>query len=53
MSIAGYLGITFMCLAYAMLMWALCIIAGEADRQMEEEFNKNCKYWKTTYGGDK
>ena len=49
MSLAGYLGIGFMCIAYAGLMWCLCITASKADDIMEQEFKKNCNYWRTQY----
>lgn len=49
MSIAGYLGIGFMYIAYTVLMWALCETASKADDIMEQEFKKNCNYWRTQY----
>ena len=49
MSIAGYLGIGFMYIAYTVLMWALCDTASKADDIMEQEFKKNCNYWRTQY----
>ena len=45
MSLAGYLGIGFMCIAYAGLMWCLCITASKADDIMEQEARE---YWRTT-----
>ena len=45
MSIAGYLGIVFFYIAIALIFYGL----SEADSQEQNEFRKNCAYWRTTY----
>ena len=42
-------GIGFMYIAYTVLMWALCETASKADDLIEQEFKKNCNYWRTQY----
>ena len=52
MSIAGYLGIGFMYIAYTVLMWALCETASKADDIMEKQYKKVQSYeefWHTEY----
>ena len=54
--IGSYLGISFFYIAFALIVYALMDTASKADDIMEQEFNKNCNYWRTQYnckGDDK
>ena len=47
MSIAYILSFIFFYVALALIFYSLCITS-EVDDMMEEEFKKNCEYWRTT-----
>lgn len=47
--IASYLGISFFYIAFALIVYALMDTASKADDIMEQEFKKNCNYWRTQY----
>lgn len=42
--LALYLGIGFMCIACAGIMWCCCIIASETDDYMEKQYKKVQSY---------
>ena len=46
---ASYLGISFFYIAFALIVYALMDTASKADDIMEQEFKKNCNYWRTQY----
>ena len=47
--IGSYLGISFFYIAFALIVYALMDTASKADDIMEQEFKKNCNYWRTQY----
>ena len=47
--IASYLGLSFFYIAFALIVYALMDTASKADDIMEQEFKKNCNYWRTQY----
>ena len=49
MSIVGIIGFMFFYLAIALIFYSLCVTASRADDLMEQEFKKNCNYWRTQY----
>ena len=47
--IGSYLGISFFYIAFTLIVYALMDTASKADDIMEQEFKKNCNYWRTQY----
>ena len=48
MSIAYILSFMFFYVALALVFYSLCITSEVDDIMEQEEFKKNCEYWRTT-----